>query len=67
MQRLGTMLTRRSGKQRIGRPSFWHEPAETRDRQPRLLPGLMRSVWIEYEFGIDFAVVYTTLASFYHT
>ena len=55
--------TRRA--QRIGRPSFWHVPAETRDRATAMLPGLMRERLDE--FGIDFAVVYTTLGlSFIH-
>ena len=52
-------------KQRIGRPSFWHVPAETRDRATAMLPGLMHKRLDE--FGIDFAVVYTTLGlSFIH-
>ena len=52
-------------KQRIGRPSFWHAPAGTRDRATAMLPGLMRERLDE--FGIDYAVVYTTLGlSFIH-
>lgn len=44
---------------RIGRPSFWHVPAKnTLDRATAMLPGLMRARLDE--FGIDFAVVYTT-------
>ena len=31
-------------KQRIGRPSFWHAPAGTRDRATAMLPGLMREL-----------------------
>jgi predicted TIM-barrel fold metal-dependent hydrolase len=47
-------------KQRIGRPSFWHVPASnTLDRATAMLPGLMRKRLDD--FGIDFAVVYTTL------
>ncbi|MSQ72405.1 MAG: amidohydrolase [Betaproteobacteria bacterium] len=46
--------------QRLGRPSFWHVPASnTLDRATAMLPGLMRKRLDE--FGIDFAVVYTTL------
>jgi predicted TIM-barrel fold metal-dependent hydrolase len=46
--------------QRIPRPSFWHVPASnTLDRATAMLPGLMRKRLDE--FGIDYAVVYTTL------
>src|SRR5260221_11518315 len=52
-------------QQRVGRPSFWHIPANTLDRATAMLPGLMRERLDE--FGIDFAVVYTTLGlSFIH-
>src|SRR6266436_8716219 len=52
-------------RERIGRPSFWHIPANTLDRATAMLPGLMRERLDE--FGIDFAVVYTTLGlSFIH-
>jgi len=52
-------------QQRVGRPSFWHIPANTLDRATAMLPGLMRKRLDE--FGIDFAVVYTTLGlSFIH-
>jgi predicted TIM-barrel fold metal-dependent hydrolase len=50
---------------RIGRPSFWHAPADTRDRATAMLPGLFCERLDE--FGIDYAVVYTTLGlSFIH-
>ena len=45
-------------QQRIGRPSFWHAPAEAKDRATAMLPGLLRARLDG--FGIDFAVVYTT-------
>jgi len=52
-------------RQRIGRPSFWHAPAGTRDRATAMLPALL-SERLD-DFGIDFAVVYTTLGlSFIH-
>ncbi len=45
--------------ERLRRPTWWGEPADTLDRATAMVPGLM------YErlddFGIDFAVVYTTL------
>ena len=45
---------------RLPRPSFWHVPASnTLDRATTMLPSLMRERLDE--FGIDFAVVYTTL------
>jgi predicted TIM-barrel fold metal-dependent hydrolase len=44
---------------RLRRPTWWGEPAETRDKATAMLPGLMYERLDE--FGIDFAVVYTTL------
>ena len=45
---------------RLTRPGFWGEPAGTLDRSTAMLPGLI------YErlddFGIDFALIYPTLA-----
>ena len=42
---------------RLRRPTWWGEPAETRDKATAMLPGLMYERLDE--FGIDFAVVYT--------
>lgn len=48
---------------RIHRPTWWGEPAHTLDRATAMIPQLF------YErlddFGIDFALVYTTLGLFY--
>src|SRR5499426_1805740 len=48
---------------RIQRPTWWGEPAHTLDRATAMIPQLF------YErlddFGIDFALVYTTLGLFY--
>ena len=45
--------------ERLRRPTWWGEPADTLDRATAMAPGLM------YErlddFGVDFAIVYTTL------
>ncbi len=52
-----------SGEERLARrsrrPTWWGEPAKTRDRATAMVPGLMYERLDE--FGIDFAVVYTTL------
>jgi predicted TIM-barrel fold metal-dependent hydrolase len=44
---------------RLRRPTWWGEPADTLDRATAMIPGLM------YErlddFGVDFALMYTTL------
>ena len=44
---------------RLRRPTWWGEPANTLDRATAMAPGLMYDRLDE--FGIDFAVVYTTL------
>ena len=44
---------------RLRRPTWWGEPANTRDRASAMIPGLMYERLDE--FGVDFAVVYTTL------
>ena len=44
---------------RLRRPTWWGEPANTRDRASAMIPGLMYERL--GEFGVDFAVVYTTL------
>lgn len=44
---------------RLRRPTWWGEPAETLDKATAMVPGLMYERLDE--FGIDFAVVYTTL------
>lgn len=44
---------------RSRRPTWWGEPANTRDRATAMVPGLMYERLDE--FGVDFAVVYTTL------
>ena len=45
--------------ERLRRPTWWAEPANTLDRATAMAPGLM------YErlddFGVDFAIVYSTL------
>ena len=44
---------------RLRRPTWWGEPADTLDKATAMAPGLMYERLDE--FGIDFAVVYTTL------
>lgn len=44
---------------RLRRPTWWGEPAETLDKATAMIPGLMYQRLDE--FGIDFAVIYTTL------
>ncbi len=46
-------------ERRLRRPTWWGEPADTLDKATAMLPGLMYERLDE--FGIDFAVVYTTL------
>ena len=46
-------------KRRLRRPTWWGEPANTLDKATAMAPGLMYERLDE--FGIDFAVVYTTL------
>jgi len=45
--------------QRLRRPTWWGEPANTRDRASAMIPGLMYERLDE--FGVDVAIVYTTL------
>jgi predicted TIM-barrel fold metal-dependent hydrolase len=45
--------------QRLRRPTWWGEPTNTRDRASAMIPGLMYERLDE--FGVDFAIVYTTL------
>ena len=45
---------------RLGRPGFWGEPAGTLDRSTASLPGLIYERLDE--FGIDFALIFPTLA-----
>ena len=44
---------------RLRRPTWWGEPANTLDKATAMAPGLMYERLDE--FGIDFAIVYTTL------
>lgn len=44
---------------RLRRPTWWGEPADTLDKATAMVPGLMYERLDE--FGIDFAVIYTTL------
>lgn len=44
---------------RLRRPTWWGEPADTLDKATAMAPGLMYERLDE--FGIDFAIVYTTL------
>jgi hypothetical protein len=43
----------------LRRPTWWGEPTNTRDRASAMIPGLMCERLDE--FGVDFAIVYTTL------
>jgi predicted TIM-barrel fold metal-dependent hydrolase len=45
--------------QRLRRPTWWAEPADTLDRATAMAPGLMYQRLDD--FGVDFAIVYSTL------
>lgn len=44
---------------RLRRPTWWGEPADTLDKATAMVPGLMYERLDE--FGIDYAIIYTTL------